>query len=196
MIEAMPRLLLFAPLAMALVAIAPSSADASFSTPRAKAETRRTPDETAKPSIRAWNLAPSPHLTPYQVVEIQLGALGANQAWGNDRGIELAFRFASPGNRSITGPLQRFAGMVKGPRYGALVDHEKASIGPIQVEDEVGQRVMFPIVVQDERGQDHGYVWVLRRQKRGTYRDCWMTEAVFSADLHAVRGSFPGRQQI
>ena len=54
----------------------------------------------------AEDLVPDPALTPEQVVRIQLEALRNNDA--GDRGIAVAFRFASPGNRQNTGPLPRF----------------------------------------------------------------------------------------
>jgi hypothetical protein len=49
---------------------------------------------------------PSPLLSPDEVVKIQVAALKDNDA--SNSGIELTFRFASPENRSTTGPLDRF----------------------------------------------------------------------------------------
>ena len=58
---------------------------------------------------------PKPELTPEQVVEIQVEALRKNDVPTPDAGIATTFRFASPGNRKVTGPLERFAPIVKAP---------------------------------------------------------------------------------
>lgn len=129
------------------------------------------------------DLLPSPNLTPRQVVEVQLGGLGANTEWGDNRGIQLAYNFASPENQAMTGPFSRFAAMVT-QGYGSLLDHRDADIGPIQVR---GGEAYLPVIVTDGHGQQHGFVWVLRRQTRGRFADCWMTDAVFRAPLAAAR---------
>ena len=56
-------------------------------------------------------LVPDPALSPGDVVRIQLEALRRNDE--QDRGIAVAFRFASPANRTNTGPLSRFIAMIK-----------------------------------------------------------------------------------
>ena len=56
-------------------------------------------------------LAPRPELSPEEVIRIQLEALRHNDE--QDRGIEVAFRFASPANRASTGPLPRFIRMIE-----------------------------------------------------------------------------------
>ncbi|MSV29914.1 MAG: hypothetical protein EXQ52_14390 [Bryobacterales bacterium] len=58
---------------------------------------------------------PGPALTPAEVVRTQITALRNNDKPRKDAGIATAFRFASPGNRAATGPLDRFILMVKGP---------------------------------------------------------------------------------
>jgi hypothetical protein len=150
------------------------------------------PEEESEPP-KALDLAPSPTLTPQQVVEIQLGGLADNAEWGHNRGIALTFRFASPGNKKMTGPLPRFIRMVRGPTYGALVDHRSAQIGPVQMRH---GRALLPVLVEDRGGEDRGFVWVLGRQTEGRFADCWMTDAVYPVDASEMREVLPGRTEI
>lgn len=118
---------------------------------------------------------PSPDLSAADVIRIQVEALQTNDDPYPDAGIEAAFRFASPGNRAATGPLPRFAQMVKGPVYGDMLDFERAEYSDIALEgDRAAQRVTL---VQDD-GQRVAYVFTLSRQVGGAYDGCWMTDGV------------------
>ena len=118
---------------------------------------------------------PSPDLSAADVVRIQVEALQANDDPHPDAGIEAAFRFASPGNRAATGPLPRFARMVKGPVYGDMLGFARAEYGEIALEgDRAAQRVTL---VQDD-GSRVTYVFTLSRQAGGEYDGCWMTDGV------------------
>lgn len=55
---------------------------------------------------------PNSSLSALQVVELQLQALQDNDALIND-GLAKTFEFASPGNQATTGPLPRFAAMIR-----------------------------------------------------------------------------------
>ena len=52
---------------------------------------------------KAQGPAPSPGYSPGEVVQILVEALRENDA--DDSGIAVVFRFASPENRSVTGPF-------------------------------------------------------------------------------------------
>lgn len=143
-----------------------------FGTPALAALGSAKTEDVSPPALK---LEPTPHMTPRQVLEIQLRALAANAEWGRDRGIALTFRFASPGNQRQTGPLPRFARMVKGRVYGPLVDHREARIGPTQLVD---GRALIPVDITAADGTQHPYAWVLGRQTSGAHRDCWLTDAV------------------
>ena len=56
---------------------------------------------------------PDPSLSPQDVVSIQIEALQNNDTPYEDRGIEITFNFASPTNKRVTGPLERFKVMVR-----------------------------------------------------------------------------------
>jgi len=71
--------------------------------------------------------APSPRLSPKQVVRVQVEALRSNDA--TDAGIALVFRFASPQNRQTTGPLSRFAQMTRTSLDRLMLNHPAASYG-------------------------------------------------------------------
>ncbi len=115
---------------------------------------------------------PVPSLSPRDVVGIQLTAFQNNDAF--DAGIEIAFRFASPQNRTVTGPLSRFATMVKAPAYRIMLFHDRAEYAPTVVRGNIAvQRVAL---YQDDRVIVFDFV--MRRQTSEPYLDCWMTEAV------------------
>ncbi len=64
---------------------------------------------------------PDPSLSPQDVVSIQIEALQHNDTPYEDRGIEVTFNFASPTNKRMTGPLERFKVMVRNPVYGPMI---------------------------------------------------------------------------
>ena len=118
-------------------------------------------------------LVPRPGLLPGEVVRIQLEALRHNDE--QDRGIEVAFRFASPANRETTGPLPRFIRMIKQGPYALMLDFRKASYGRVEVREEVA-RQRVTLTGADSRVS---YWFYLSRQSRAPFAGCWMTDAVF-----------------
>ena len=68
-------------------------------------------------------LAPAPSFGPAEVTQIQLDALRTNTLI--NEGIALTFRFASPANRQVTGPLPRFVKMLRSPPYDRLLNHRE-----------------------------------------------------------------------
>ena len=54
---------------------------------------------------------PNPNLAAEGVVRTQMQALQNNDI--HDRGIEITYRFAPPANKRKTGPIERFARMLK-----------------------------------------------------------------------------------
>ena len=116
---------------------------------------------------------PSPELTPREVVSIQLEAL-ANDNEARE-GIEIAFRFASPANRSQTGPLPRFIRLFENPLYRPLLD-------PVETEllqtMRRGEFVLQAVRIRNQEGRDFFYLFILGLQGQGEYENCWMTEGV------------------
>ncbi len=125
------------------------------------------------PARRVEGPVPSPRYSPEEVVRIQVDALRNND--DDDRGIEIVFRFASPANRSATGPLPRFAAMIRGPVYHPMLNHLSAVYDDMQVAGDLAMQ-QVAIASRDERV--FVYAFILRRQKEGPYTGCWMTEGV------------------
>ena len=119
-------------------------------------------------------LAPSPDYAPQQVVEIVVGALQSNSTEGNDEGIATVYRFASPGNRASTGPLERFARMVKGG-FSDMLEHVDARYEPIEIRED---KALQAVWLMDVTGKETGYAFQLGLQSSGKYEGMWMTEAV------------------
>ena len=118
-------------------------------------------------------VVPRPGLLPGEVVWIQLEALRHND--DEDRGIEVAFRFASPANREQTGPLPRFVRMIRQGPYALMLDFREASYGRVEVREDVArQRVTLT------RARSRVSYWFyLSRQSKAPFAGCWMTDAVF-----------------
>ncbi len=115
---------------------------------------------------------PVPSLTPDEVVRIQLSALRDNDE--SDRGIAITFRFASPSNKAQTGPLSRFAQMIKAGPYRLMLEFRDAEYDPVEiVEDMARQRVTLT-------GPTYAvtFAFYLSKQVHAECRGCWMTDAV------------------
>jgi len=132
---------------------------------------QKTAAGTASPLSEA--LVPDPDLSPGEVIRIQLEALRHNDE--QDRGIEVAFRFASPANRANTGPLARFIPMIKQGPYALMLDFRDATYGPVEtVADRARQRVTLT-----GARETMTYWFYLSRQSEPPYVGCWMTDSVF-----------------
>lgn len=118
---------------------------------------------------------PSPELTPKQVVEAQLTALGQNDTPTKDTGLEVAFRFASPANKIATGPLEKFKTIVRSDAYAPMIDHTSRTLGEVELQDDTAA---VPVILTTEDGRRFGYVFLLGRQRGGPLRNCWMTDGV------------------
>jgi hypothetical protein len=117
----------------------------------------------------------SMNMPPEQVVRTQLDALRRNESIGEDRGIRVAWRLASPLNRAFTGPFPRFANMVRSPLYAPLLDHDGARQGPVDVQGGVASQR----VVVERAGVWLAYRFVLSRDTQGA----WRTDSVLPEPL-------------
>ena len=118
-------------------------------------------------------LVPDPALSPGDVVRIQLEALRRNDE--QDRGIAVAFRFASPANRANTGPLSRFIAMIKEGPYALMLGFREAAYGPVETQSsQARQRVTLTSARESTT-----YWFYLSQQSAPPYADCWMTDVVY-----------------
>ena len=118
-------------------------------------------------------LVPDSTFSPSEVVRVQLEALRHNDE--QDRGIAVAFRFASPANRANTGPLSRFIAMIKEGPYALMLGFRDAAYGPVETQSgQARQRVTLTGTRESVT-----YWFYLSRQSEPPYADCWMTDAVY-----------------
>lgn len=118
--------------------------------------------------------APGPELSPAEVVQAQLDALADNDTPTEDAGMARVFAFASPGNRAQTGPLARFAAMIRGG-YGAMVNNRGASIEDVAID---GDQALVATRVVAADGRVFTYVFILARGPHEGCAGCWMTDGV------------------
>ena len=130
---------------------------------------------------------PNKHLTPEQVVKIQMEALQHNDTPAPDAGIATTFDFASPQNKQATGPLDHFALIVKSPAYARMLNCKKITYDPILVEDEKAQQRVH-IVAAD--GSKITYIFMLSLQKDGPFAGCWMNDGCVRDDSDAEQHRF------
>lgn len=119
--------------------------------------------------------APSIDLAPDEVVQIVIEALRSNNPQNNDDGIATVFRFASPGNKSVTGPINRFTRMIK-RGFSDMLNHTASEFGEIEVKESVALQAVW---LTNATGSKTGYVFQLGKQKEGDFADMWMTESVW-----------------
>lgn len=120
-------------------------------------------------------MQPSPEFAPERVVAIQLEALQHNDEPQPDAGIEQTWAFAHPDNRAATGPLARFARMIRSPAYAPLLNHRHHSIEQV---GETGATAEFIVTVVTLAGPVLDYRWVVKRIESGDLAGTWMTSAV------------------
>jgi hypothetical protein len=118
-------------------------------------------------------LTPGPNLKATEVVEFQLNALRLNQ---NGDGIEATFRFASPANKSQTGPLSRFSGLFDNPQYSPMLNHISAEVELLKSSDNTAS---VGAALVDANGNVNWYQFDLSRQYLDNCDGCWMTDAVY-----------------
>jgi hypothetical protein len=123
--------------------------------------------------LTATQPTPDPSLSAVDVVRIQMRALQTNGA--TDQGIRITFGFASPSNKRVTGPFERFAQMIKSPPYDAMLNAQAVEFGALQMSD---GRAMQEVLVATADGETAAYLFMLRRQTEAPVEGCWMTEAV------------------
>ncbi len=129
----------------------------------------------AAPSFAADVLLPDPTLSPAEVIAIQLSALQANDVPEPDAGIVQTFAFAHPENKRMTGPLPRFAQMLKGPRYEVLLNHRAHEIREVARSDDAAA---YAVIVTSSDGDVVGFRWAVARVADGEHAGAWMTIAV------------------
>ncbi len=147
----------------------------SFSRQAQTAGEKRGREMRTTPPPRNAAPQPNPNLSPEQVVTVVLEALQHNDQPAPDSGISTAFRFASPDNRAVTGPLDRFIELVKNPLYKPLLSYKTATRGPVRIADSVARQ---RVTLTAANGAKAVYLFTLSKQTEDPYKNCWMTDGV------------------
>ena len=120
-------------------------------------------------------LAPDPNMSAKRVVEIQLIALQQNDSPSVDAGIVQTWNFAHPDNKRYTGPLARFAAMVKSPYYRDMINHSQHTIKSIVTTN---QYALFKVTIISKDNVKSSFKWELMKAKTGSLNGAWMTTSV------------------
>ena len=129
----------------------------------------------ALPALARGLLDPDPNLTPERVLEIQLQSLQRNDVPAPDAGIAQTWAFAHPDNKRVTGPLERFAAMIKGPSFRMLLGHREHTI---QTVVQTGSYALFAVTIVTAADRRVSYRWELSKVRSGAFAGSWMTVAV------------------
>jgi len=93
----------------------------------------------------------------------------------NRAAIHQVFAHASPANRAVTGPPEKFEQMIMHPQYNALVISKHCMVGQAV---ERGKIAAVLVSTVDGQGRMSVYRFFLSIQS-DTYPGCWMTDGVF-----------------
>jgi hypothetical protein len=118
---------------------------------------------------------PSPDLSPGEVVKIQVEALRSNDDPREDAGIRTAYRFASPANKKVTGPLERFSRLFDSARYRPMINAATVQYSEIVVDGNLARR---GVLLTTSTGKRVGYLFRLSKQSGEPCAGCWMTDGV------------------
>ena len=124
--------------------------------------------------------APHPSLSPLDVVKIVMNALQKNDESSKNHGITVTFNFASPANKNVTGPIERFVNMVTGPVYGKMVDHLGAVYEKIKIK---GDSASIDVIIKVGSGRFVGFRFLLTKQRDNEFDGAWMTDSVIPIEV-------------
>lgn len=127
---------------------------------------------------------PNTDLTPTEVVHIVIDALKTNDSAKNDDGIATVFEFASPGNKSVTGPLERFTIMIK-RGFSDMLNHVDSEFSEIDIENNTALQAVW---LTSRSGKQTGYIFQLGKQTSGENAGMWMTESVLPLGTRKPKG--------
>ncbi len=149
----------------------PPSADPQPSAPAVSPQAARIPSAGEIAQLPVPVAGEGPEVVIRRVVE----ALRDNDKPFANAGIATAFNFASPANKAVTGPLERFIPMVWSENYAPLIGHASAEYSPVVVEGDQAEQL---VTLLTPDGRTVWFVFTLGLQKVGDHAGCWMTEGV------------------
>lgn len=117
------------------------------------------------------------------VIKLQLDALARNEKLGNDAGIRIAYRFASPANKRVTGPEESFVRLIR-QQYAVMLRYDSVQYGPLRPEESAGngsRTLTQRVTLTDGNGTESAFLWSVTKQEDGRHDGCWMTSSVVAA---------------
>ena len=123
---------------------------------------------------------PHPSLSSLDVVQIIMTALQRNDEPSKNHGIRVTFNFASPANKKVTGPVERFINMVTGPVYGKMVDHLGAVYEKIKIR---GNSASVDVMIKAGSSRFVGFRFLLTKQRDNEFDGTWMTDSVIPIEV-------------
>ena len=129
----------------------------------------------ALPAVAQELLTPDSSILPERVIEIQLQAMQKNDVPSPDFGIEQTWVFAHPKNKYMTGPLERFVAMLKGPKYQMLLNHRNHIIKSVVLTENYA---LFDVFIVTDSEVKASFKWEVSKVISGNFQGCWMTTAV------------------
>ena len=149
----------------------------------------------AAPPTLAWRVVgsfyePTPLLSAEQVVLNQLYALRMS----DDKGVPKAFAFASPANKTVTGPASNFARMIRFG-YSVMLHWVQAYVLELSYPAQPASRAVFAVVlVEDPERVPEAFEWRLDVQEEGSeHEGCWMTSSVLPSRTRHTLEMWIGR---
>jgi hypothetical protein len=132
-------------------------------------------------SLQEDPMLPQPNaaLQPGDVVQIVINALASNDYPFPDAGIETTFNFASPSNKTQTGPLKNFTQILKGPTFKQMINHRDSTLSEVILEENRALRLVQIISADNETLY---FAFRLRLQQQGRYAGMWLTDSVWPLD--------------
>jgi hypothetical protein len=116
---------------------------------------------------------PSPAMEPREIVQLQVANLAECQV--SPDALRQVYAFASPDNREVTGPIDRFAAMLLSPQYKPLVEQQHVVVGS-QVVHSNWASVM--VTAMDQQHALRTFHFYLAKETKAPYAGCWMTYGV------------------
>lgn len=111
--------------------------------------------------------------SPRRVVDTQMAALA--ECRQSERALHQVYALASPANKEVTGPIDRFAAMLLSPTFRPLVDQQRAIVGDATIRGDLAS-VMVTIV--DEQRQPAIFHFYLERGAEPSQPNSWTVYGV------------------
>ena len=122
---------------------------------------------------------PNSGIGPGEVIQAVVRALENYNSPSPNAGIFTAYQFASPANRTNTGPYGNFLRLIKNPAFAPLLVRHATEFGPLAVQ---GDHAEQEVSLRTDDGRVARFYFVLSRQSsqqtQGRCAGCLMVDQV------------------